>query len=109
MKTKGACYIYKMQSSYIFYNHEDQISIHQMDPGFWVARRFSDPRNNIATLQNWEDNPLKASPESWNCREGQREFWNKVLREWKLSVMLYTHGEPPEGPIFNVDNLIDSS
>lgn len=81
--------------SYIFINpedREDKISITKMDDDFWVARRFSDPRTDIATLRNWKDNPLIATSESWNCREGQRNFWNRVLRKWKLSNIHLVYG-----------------
>ncbi len=66
-------------------NREDQICITQMDDDYWVARRYTDPRMNVATLRNWKDNPLFATYESWNFREGQRDFWNKALRNWDRS------------------------
>ena len=66
-------------------NTEDIISITQMDDtsrgGIWVARRYCDPRMDMASLRNWDDEPFIATSESWNCREGQRDFWNKCLEE----------------------------
>lgn len=72
----------------------DQITVSRIDDGFWMARRFSDPRMDLATLRNWKEYPFSATLESWNCQEGQRDFWNKVLKEWKRSTRFIVYGEP---------------
>ena len=84
-------------------DEKDRISITQLSKGYWVARRYSGPQMNVATIKDHEIPPF-SNPERWDCREGQRDFWNKVLKEWNCGFIIWE--EPPDSkPPLNANRI----